>query len=117
MFSDADKWQQNLIESTLKTAGYSTYAGMNDGIEVAAVMADATRPLKMPANEVAEIVTFVHKIVFALDVYQLAKRCNSVVFTINEQRARRRQHLRNCDRVRNQHTRGDFQDLTHHDAG
>ena len=83
MFSDADKWQQNLIDSTLKTAGYSTYVGMNDGIEVAVVMADATKPLDLPANQVAEIVTFVHKIVFALDVYQLAKRCNSVVFTMD----------------------------------
>jgi nucleoside 2-deoxyribosyltransferase len=83
MFSDADKWQQNLIDRTLNTAGYQTYVGMNDGIEVAAVIADATKGLALPANQVAEIVTFVHQIVFALDVYQLAKRCKSVVFTMD----------------------------------
>jgi hypothetical protein len=83
MFSASDLWQQNLIDEALKKAGYTTYNPHKDGIEVASVMRQVNKGLALPPAQVLEVVTFVHKVVFALDVYQLVERCQSVILTLD----------------------------------
>ena len=83
MFSAADVWQQDRIDGFLKKAGYVTYNPHVDGIEVATVMNRVNKGLALPPAQVLEVVTFVHKLVFALDVYQLVERCQSAVFCMD----------------------------------
>ncbi len=83
MFSASDLWQQDLIDAALQKAGYTTYNPHKDGLEVATVMNQVNKGLALPPAKVLEIVTFVHKVVFALDVYQLVERCQSVVLDLD----------------------------------
>jgi len=83
MFSSADLAQQGAVESELLAAGFTTYYPPSNGIEVAVVMGDVNGPMTLPAAKVNVIVTFVHKIVFALDVYQLVAVCDSIVFNMD----------------------------------
>ena len=83
MFSTADLTQQLAIAASLEGAGFTTYLPQRDGIEVAKVMGTITTGLDLPPNEVTEIMTFVRKIVFALDIYQLIDRCDSLVFNMD----------------------------------
>jgi nucleoside 2-deoxyribosyltransferase len=83
MFSVADLGEQLNIATALEAAGYTTYLPQRDGIEVAAVMGDVNANLNLPASEVESIFTFVRKIVFAMDIYQLINRCGAVVFNMD----------------------------------
>lgn len=80
MFSAADLWQQQAIAATLEGAGYTTYLPQRDGIEVGNVMAMVNG---IPQAEVDAIMQFVREIVFAMDIYQLLSRCQSVVFNMD----------------------------------
>ncbi|HUC06219.1 MAG TPA: hypothetical protein VL961_12515 [Acidimicrobiales bacterium] len=83
MFSVADLQEQLNVATTLENAGYTTYLPQRDGIEVAAVMADVNANLNLKPDEIADVFTFVRKIVFALDIYQLINRCGAVVFNMD----------------------------------
>jgi nucleoside 2-deoxyribosyltransferase len=83
MFSSADLWQQTEIDAILKKAGFTTYFPHRDGLEVASVMHRVNVGLALPPAQVLEVVTLVHKMVFALDVFQLVERCESVLFGLD----------------------------------
>jgi nucleoside 2-deoxyribosyltransferase len=80
MFSAADLWQQQEIATTIEGAGYETYLPQRDGIEVGSVMAMVNG---MDGTVAAQLMQFVREIVFAMDVYQLLDRCQSVVFNMD----------------------------------
>jgi nucleoside 2-deoxyribosyltransferase len=83
MFSDADIYWQGKLESALKKAGYATYNPHKDGLEISTVMSHVNKGLALPQSEVLDVVTFAHRLVFALDVYQLIERCGAVVFNLD----------------------------------
>lgn len=83
MFSVGDLNEQAQVAATLDAANFSTYLPQRDGIEVGKVMGDINTGLDLPESEILEIMTFIRKIVFALDVYQLVERCQSLVFNMD----------------------------------
>jgi nucleoside 2-deoxyribosyltransferase len=83
MFSAADVWQQDQIDGLLKKNGFTTYYPHKDGIEVGTVMKRINKGLALPQAQVLEVLTLAHRLVFALDVYQLVERCGSVVLCLD----------------------------------
>ncbi len=83
MFSVGDLNEQAQVAAALEAANFTTYLPQRDGIEVGKVMGDINSGLDLPMSEILEIMTFVRKIVFALDVYQLVERCESLVFNMD----------------------------------
>ena len=82
MFSVGDKEEQAAIASALDAAGYTTYLPQRDGIEVGRVIALVKHPETAP-KLVEEAMSKVRQWVFALDVYQLLGRCQSLVFNLD----------------------------------
>jgi nucleoside 2-deoxyribosyltransferase len=82
MFSAADLAQQLQIADKLQAA-FDPYLPQRDGIEVAKVMDKITTGINLPPGDVANIMDFARKIVFALDVFQVAERCRALVFNMD----------------------------------
>jgi len=66
----------------VEASKYTTYLPQRDGIEVGRVMALLNHPL-LEGWLANEIMSVVRKWVFALDMYQLLGRCESVVFNLD----------------------------------
>jgi nucleoside 2-deoxyribosyltransferase len=82
MFSVGDKWEQKAIATALESAGYTTYLPQRDGIEVGKVMQLVHHPV-IEGRIADDIMLMVRKWVFALDMYQLLERCQSLVFNLD----------------------------------
>jgi nucleoside 2-deoxyribosyltransferase len=82
MFSEGDKEEQARIADTLDAAGYTTYLPQRDGIEVGRVIALVKHPETEP-KLIEEAMSKVRQWVFALDIYQLLGRCQSLVFNLD----------------------------------
>jgi nucleoside 2-deoxyribosyltransferase len=82
MFSVGDKSEQKSIASALESASYTTYLPQRDGIEVGKVMQLVDHPL-LEGRIADAIMLRVRKWVFALDMYQLLERCQSLVFNLD----------------------------------
>jgi nucleoside 2-deoxyribosyltransferase len=82
MFSHGDKWEQKAIATALEDAGFTTYLPQRDGIEVGRVMQLVGHPL-LEGYIADKIMLQVRKWVFALDMYQLLERCQSLVFNLD----------------------------------
>jgi nucleoside 2-deoxyribosyltransferase len=82
MFSAADLWQQQTLAATLQDGGYTTYLPQRDGIEVGRVMALINTPV-FEATIASKLMLLVRQIVFALDMYQVIDRCQSIVFDMD----------------------------------
>ncbi|PJZ44927.1 nucleoside 2-deoxyribosyltransferase [Leptospira brenneri] len=82
MFSPEELSTMATIAATLEAAGYKTYLPQRDGIEVAKVMALINTPI-ISGEIFRDIMIFVQKAVFAMDVYQVVERCNATVFNMN----------------------------------
>jgi nucleoside 2-deoxyribosyltransferase len=82
MFSVGDKWEQQAVASALESAGYTTYLPQRDGIEVGRVMQLVNHPL-LEGRIADKIMLEVRKWVFALDMFQLLERCQSLVFNMD----------------------------------
>lgn len=82
MFSPEELSTMASIATTLENAGYKTYLPQRDGIEVAKVMALVNTPI-ISGEIFRDIMIFVQKAVFAMDVYQVVERCNATVFNMN----------------------------------
>jgi len=83
MFSLGDKREEKRISKVLKSAGFSTYLPHKEGIEVAKALRMLTSPPLGATANFATIVDFARKIGFALDIFQVVERCNSVVFNMD----------------------------------
>jgi nucleoside 2-deoxyribosyltransferase len=82
MFSNAEVGEQQKIARALEKAGFETYSPQRDGIELARVMGNINAP-PLPPDVMKEVMPFVRKLVFAVDVYQLLERCKAVVFNLD----------------------------------
>ena len=82
MFSVGDLQEQLAVATTLEAAGYTTYLPQRDGIEVGKVMQLVDHPL-LEGKIADAIMLMVRKWVFALDMFQLLGRCQSVVFNLD----------------------------------
>jgi nucleoside 2-deoxyribosyltransferase len=82
MFSIGDKSEQRCLASVLESAGYTTYLPQRDGIEVGRIMQLVDHPL-LDGRIADAIMLEVRKWVFALDMYQLLERCQSLVFNLD----------------------------------
>jgi nucleoside 2-deoxyribosyltransferase len=82
MFSVGDKWEQAAVAAALEGAGYETYLPQRDGIEVGRVMQIINHPI-LSGKIADEVMAAVRKWVFALDMYQLLERCESLVFNLD----------------------------------
>jgi nucleoside 2-deoxyribosyltransferase len=84
MFSHADKKQQRDLTDVLETAGNMTcYLPERDGIEVGKLMKHANDPSGVPILSLYGAVQFLREVVFAMDMYQLLSRCNSLVLNLD----------------------------------
>lgn len=82
MFSIGDKREQHAVAKSLEAAGFTTYLPQRDGIEVGRVMALVNHPfIEGPIAD--DIMLKVRKWVFALDMFQLLDRCQSLVFNLD----------------------------------
>ncbi|MCG6141602.1 nucleoside 2-deoxyribosyltransferase [Leptospira mtsangambouensis] len=82
MFSPEELNTMASIAASLESAGYKTYLPQRDGIEVAKVMAMVNTPI-ISGEIFRDIMIFVQKAVFAMDVYQVVERCSATVFNMN----------------------------------
>jgi nucleoside 2-deoxyribosyltransferase len=82
MFSVGDQWEQLAIATALEAASFDTYLPQRDGIEVGRVMRLLNHPL-LEGAIADKIMLQVRKWVFALDMYQLLDRCQSLVFNLD----------------------------------
>jgi nucleoside 2-deoxyribosyltransferase len=82
MFSVGDKWEQAAVAAALEGAGYETYLPQRDGIEVGRVMQLINHPI-ISGKIADEVMAAVRRWVFALDMYQLLERCESLVFNLD----------------------------------
>jgi nucleoside 2-deoxyribosyltransferase len=82
MFSVGDQFEQASIAAALESAGYTTYLPQRDGIEVGKVMQLVNHPL-IEGWLADKIMLLVRKWVFALDMFQLLSRCQSLVFNLD----------------------------------
>ena len=83
MFSHGDKWEQHAIATALEGAKFTTYLPQRDGIEVGRVMGLLNHPLLEGTPIAQHVMLDVRKWVFALDMYQLLERCQSLVFNLD----------------------------------
>jgi nucleoside 2-deoxyribosyltransferase len=82
MFSEGDKFEQSEVAAALESAGFTTYLPQRDGIEVERIMHLVDHPI-LEGYIADKIMLEVRKWVFALDIYQLLSRCQSVVFNLD----------------------------------
>jgi nucleoside 2-deoxyribosyltransferase len=82
MFSVGDKREQKAVATALESANYTTYLPQRDGIEVGKVMQLVSHPL-LEGWIADKVMLVVRKWVFALDMFQLLQRCQSVVFNLD----------------------------------
>ncbi|PKA11103.1 nucleoside 2-deoxyribosyltransferase [Leptospira meyeri] len=82
MFTPEELNTMASIAASLESAGYKTYLPQRDGIEVAKVMAMVNTPI-ISGEIFRDIMIFVQKAVFAMDVYQVVERCSATVFNMN----------------------------------
>jgi nucleoside 2-deoxyribosyltransferase len=82
MFSAGDKFEQEEVAAALESAHYTTYLPQRDGIEVGKIMELVDHPI-LEGYIADKIMLEVRKWVFALDMYQLLSRCQSVVFNLD----------------------------------
>ena len=82
MFSIGDKREQHGIAKALEAAGFTTYLPQRDGIEVGKVMQLVNHPI-LEGWIADKVMLQVRKWVFALDMYQLLERCQSLVFNLD----------------------------------
>lgn len=82
MFSVGDKFEQSAVARTLESADYTTYLPQRDGIEVGRIMGLVDHPI-LEGYIADKIMLEVRKWVFALDMYQLLSRCQSIVFNLD----------------------------------
>ena len=83
MFSHGDKWEQQAIATALEHAKFTTYLPQRDGIEVGKVMGLLNHPMLEGTTISQHVMLEVRKWVFALDMYQLLERCQSLVFNLD----------------------------------
>lgn len=86
MFSPADHWQMAGIATALEDAGHTTYLPQRDGLELGPLMNNLRRHLfevVLEATVLRRLGLWVMQVGFALDAYQLVRRCDSVVFAMN----------------------------------
>jgi nucleoside 2-deoxyribosyltransferase len=83
MFSHGDKWEQHAIATALEGAKFTTYLPQRDGIEVGRVMGLLNHPLLEGTPIAQHVMLDVRKWVFALDMFQLLERCQSLVFNLD----------------------------------
>jgi nucleoside 2-deoxyribosyltransferase len=85
MFSPADHWEQSQIATVLEQAGYPTYLPQRDGIEVGAVMGLLKKPFIRAIGMFVfhDVMQFIRKAGFALDMYNVLERCGPLVFNMN----------------------------------
>jgi nucleoside 2-deoxyribosyltransferase len=82
MFSVGDKWEQQAVAAALEGEHYTTYLPQRDGIEVGRVMQLVQHPI-LEGWIADHVMAVVRKWVFALDMFQLLERCNSLVFNLD----------------------------------
>jgi nucleoside 2-deoxyribosyltransferase len=82
MFSEGDKFEQREVAAALEDGGYTTYLPQRDGIEVGKIMRLVDHPI-LEGFIADKIMLEVRKWVFALDMYQLLSRCQSLVFNLD----------------------------------
>jgi nucleoside 2-deoxyribosyltransferase len=83
MFSHGDKWEQHAIATALEGAKFTTYLPQRDGIEVGRVMGLLNHPMLEGTSIAQHVMLQVRKWVFALDMFQLLERCQSLVFNLD----------------------------------
>lgn len=83
MFSHGDKWEQHAIATALEGAKFTTYLPQRDGIEVGKVMGLLNHPMLEATTIAQHLMLQVRKWVFALDMFQLLERCQSLVFNLD----------------------------------
>jgi nucleoside 2-deoxyribosyltransferase len=83
MFSHGDKWEQHAIATALEHAKFTTYLPQRDGIEVGKVMGLLNHPMLEGTTIAQHVMLQVRKWVFALDMFQLLERCQSLVFNLD----------------------------------
>jgi nucleoside 2-deoxyribosyltransferase len=83
MFSHGDKWEQHAIATALEGAKFTTYLPQRDGIEVGRVMGLLNHPMLEGTSIAQHVMLDVRKWVFALDMFQLLERCQSLVFNLD----------------------------------
>ncbi|MEA2418477.1 MAG: hypothetical protein QOE60_683 [Thermoleophilaceae bacterium] len=83
MFSHGDKWEQHAIATALEDAKFTTYLPQRDGIEVGKVMGLLNHPMLEGTTIAQHVMLQVRKWVFALDMFQLLERCQSLVFNLD----------------------------------
>jgi nucleoside 2-deoxyribosyltransferase len=83
MFSHGDKWEQQAIATALEHAEFTTYLPQRDGIEVGKVMGLLNHPMLEGTTIAQHVMLEVRKWVFALDMFQLLERCQSLVFNLD----------------------------------
>lgn len=81
LFSPEEKWGMAKIAKTLEQAGYATFLPHRDGLETY-VMGLANDP-RVTNKRFRKINQFVHKAIFAVDMYQIVERCDYLVFNMN----------------------------------
>lgn len=83
MFSVGDKGEQQAVATALEAAHFTTYLPQRDGIEVGRVMGLLNHPMLEGTTIAEHVMLQVRKWVFALDMYQLLERCDSLVFNLD----------------------------------
>ena len=83
MFSLGDKREQHGVAKSLEGAGFTTYLPQRDGIEVGRVMGLLNHPMLEGTSIAEHVMLQVRKWVFALDMFQLLERCQSLVFNLD----------------------------------
>jgi nucleoside 2-deoxyribosyltransferase len=83
MFSHGDKWEQQAIATALEDSKFTTYLPQRDGIEVGKVMGLLNHPMLEGTTISQHVMLEVRKWVFALDMFQLLERCQSLVFNLD----------------------------------
>lgn len=79
LFSPEERAAMENIANTLQQAGFAVFVPHIHGLE-ALVMRFANAPM---APLAAPVNRFVHRAIFALDIYQILERCHYLVFNMN----------------------------------
>jgi len=86
MFAPGELETGQKIAKSFEDAGFATYLPPRDGLEVAKIMGLANAGLP-DIGPIKTLTNDVFKAIFALDVFQLVKRCDLLVFNMNGREA------------------------------
>ena len=78
-FNPGEKWENEMIDEVLKTAGYDTFLPQRDGF----LFIELVKQLQTQGSTAAEAEQIALNLIFHFDIYQVCEGCDATILNLN----------------------------------